>query len=95
VRPQVGPPQPNLLEGMRRDHCKSEDSIVPFSASNYGTRTQSRCVCSVAPTLPGCRERLPLTAVVCTLTAIVCASVGLVCAVHQSSGGLCFPRRTG
>lgn len=37
----VGPPQPNLLEGMRRDHCKSDDSRVEFVASNYGHHTTS------------------------------------------------------
>ena len=38
----VGPPQPYLLEGMRREHCKSEDSDIEFTTSNYGTKTSSK-----------------------------------------------------
>jgi len=37
----IGPPQPNLFEGMRREHCKAADSHVEFRVSNYGTCTKS------------------------------------------------------
>lgn len=37
----IGPPQPNLLESMRREHCASADSTLPFCSTSYGTRTTS------------------------------------------------------
>jgi hypothetical protein len=37
----VGPPQPNLMEAMGREHCEQPDSREPFEVTNYGTTTTS------------------------------------------------------
>ena len=37
----IGPPTPNIQEGMRRDHCRAEDSQREFVADNYDTTTKS------------------------------------------------------
>ena len=37
----IGPPQPDLQEGLRRDHCKADDSNWWFTAMNYGVNTTS------------------------------------------------------
>jgi hypothetical protein len=38
----AGSPQPRLSEGMRREHCKADDSAITFTSPQYGTQTQSR-----------------------------------------------------
>ena len=38
----LGPPSPNLLEAMRRDHCASRDSFVYFNSANYDVHTTSQ-----------------------------------------------------
>ena len=38
----IGPPQPNLFEGMRREHVKAADSDTEFTSDNYGTKTTPR-----------------------------------------------------
>jgi hypothetical protein len=35
----IGPPNPNLQETMRYEHCESLDSETEFAVNNYGTRT--------------------------------------------------------
>ena len=37
----VGPPSVNLSEAMELEHMGSLDSLLPFTAPNYGTRTTS------------------------------------------------------
>jgi len=41
LRGLVGPPQPNLAEALRREHCEGPDKRVEFTAANYGTTTTS------------------------------------------------------
>ena len=38
----IGPPNPDLVKGIRGEHCERTDSDRPFTASNYGTETTSR-----------------------------------------------------
>ena len=38
----LGPPSPNLLEAMRRDHCASADSFIYFQSPNYDVSTTSQ-----------------------------------------------------
>ena len=38
----VGAPSPQVLEGMRRDHCENEDSTIPFDTPNYKMVTTSK-----------------------------------------------------
>jgi hypothetical protein len=37
----LGPPSPQLLEAMRREHCASADSKLYYTSSNYEVRTTS------------------------------------------------------
>lgn len=37
----IGPPNPNLLVAMEREHCDSSDSQLAFSTPNYGVTTTS------------------------------------------------------
>jgi ankyrin repeat protein len=37
----IGPPNPNLQEGMRSEHCQRKDSSVKFTTHNYGITTTS------------------------------------------------------
>ncbi|KOO24567.1 pbs lyase heat-like repeat protein [Chrysochromulina tobinii] len=38
----VGAPSPQVLEGMRRDHCENDDSTIPFETPNYKMVTTSK-----------------------------------------------------
>lgn len=38
----IGPPNPDLVKGIRGEHCERTDSRVPFTTSNYGIETTSR-----------------------------------------------------
>ena len=38
----VGAPNPNVLSGMRREHCNEVDSIEPFITPNYKMQTTTR-----------------------------------------------------
>ena len=38
----IGPPNPDLVKGIRGEHCERTDSHVPFRTSNYGIETTSR-----------------------------------------------------
>ena len=37
----IGPPHPNLFEGMRWEHCERKDSEEPFKTSNSNIKTTS------------------------------------------------------
>ena len=38
----IGPPNPDLVKGIRGEHCERTDSRWPFRTSNYGIETTSR-----------------------------------------------------
>ena len=38
----IGPPNPDLVKGIRGEHCERTDSREPFSTGNYGIETTSR-----------------------------------------------------
>ena len=38
----IGPPNPDLVKGIRVEHCERTDSHWPFTTSNYGIETTSR-----------------------------------------------------
>ena len=42
----VGAPDPNVIEGMRREHCASLDSSRCFFSLNYKIRTTSETECT-------------------------------------------------
>ena len=45
----LGPPSPQLMEAMRREHCASVDSKLYFTSSNYGVTTTSEAEWLFAP----------------------------------------------
>ena len=38
----IGPPNPDLVKGIRGEHCERTDSRWPFTTTNYGIETTSR-----------------------------------------------------
>ena len=38
----IGPPNPDLVKGIRMEHCECNDSHKPFKTTNYGIETTSR-----------------------------------------------------
>ena len=47
----IGPPNPDLVKGIRGEHCERTDSRWPFRTSNYGIETTSRASMVRLPSL--------------------------------------------